>query len=616
MKANASEKKAHIWIKRIFLMVCAYACIFSLGKVLRLQGDVYNFHVGNYFEYNVISVLVFGITIWLLNRFWARVSRRLFFYSAFGGLLLSAAIVYGTYAHFVNDIFRSAGECFFQVGLILGISVLTVPVVSEIYLLGEKINVWVSKNVGQEKDTAKNAAVRYIYGHPAVYFVCVWMIIFVSYIPLFLAWWPGNFIFDSKYQLRDAIQGTYSTHHPILHTLMLGNAYKLGQRAGNVSWGCQFYTLIQMLILTSSFAYLLLYLYKKQTPKGIRVGTILWFALFPMHALFSITATKDVLCAAFFLYFMIYVVRLVYDNEQFRWYSYLGMVVSGVLLMLFRNNAPYAVVLASVFMAVLMKGWKNKGKVLILCMAIYALARVSNEGLIVYTNATSPTTYRETLCVPLQCMARVASYRREDMPQDLYDEVCVYIRERDLSGYNPYLADAVKDNANELWLKNNTLNFFKLWGKIGLKFPGEYLESIITNTMAYWYPLNHGIYLSLDVPLIHQLIGVEDEIVKYNYCPWAYGIYEDLFWAGNYIYIPLLGFFFRNVTYVWLIVFYIFWCLYKKDRKGIMAGMLPVFYLLTCLCAPTAALRYIYCLVVCAPLLIYIIVSHRKNHQG
>lgn len=553
----------------------------------------------------------------MLNRFWMRANGRLFFYSVVMGGLLSAAIVYGTYAHFVNDIFRSAGECFLQIGYILGISALTVPIVSEIYIWSEKVNSWVSrKSEVSDKNIAKNPVSGYIYGHPSVYFVCVWALIFISYIPLFLSQWPGNFIFDSKYQFRDAIEGTYTTHHPLLHTLLLGEAYKLGQRAGDVSWGCQFYTLIQMLILTSSFAYLLLYLYKKQTPKCIRVGILIWFALFPMHALFSITATKDVLCAAFFLYFMIFVVRLAYDGEQFKWYSYLGMVVSGILLMLFRNNAPYAVVLAGIFIAVLIKGWKNKCRILVLCMSIYALAHVANNGLIAYTNATSPTTYRETLSVPLQCMARVACYRRADIPQDLYDEVCVYIRESDLAGYSPYLADFVKNNANELWLKNNTFNFFKLWGKIGLKFPGEYLESIITNTMTYWFPLNHGIYLANDTALYHQLIGVEEEIIKYDYCPWAGKIYNDLFWEGNYIYVPLLGFFFRSVTYVWLIIFYLFWCLYKKDRKGIMAGMLPVFYLLTCFGAPTAALRYIYCLVACAPLLVYIIVSYGKKHQA
>ena len=80
---------------------------------------------------------------------------------------------------------------------------------------------------------------------------------------------------------------------------------------------------------------------------------LLWFAWFPMHAVFAVSCTKDVLFAAFFLYFTVFLVRLVFDGEAFAWYSYGGMVASGVLSVLMRNNALYAILAGGVVILLL-----------------------------------------------------------------------------------------------------------------------------------------------------------------------------------------------------------------------------------------------------------------------
>ena len=89
--------------------------------------------------------------------------------------------------------------------------------------------------------------------------------------PVFLANWPGNFIYDAKYQLSEVVHNSYKTHHPLIHTWLMGTAYKLGVEWGNVSKGFQLYTLLQMLVLSSSFAYGLLYLRKRGMPRLFRV---------------------------------------------------------------------------------------------------------------------------------------------------------------------------------------------------------------------------------------------------------------------------------------------------------------------------------------------------------
>ncbi len=593
------------WIKYILLALFSYLCVLSFSKINLLHAKNEVFWGGQYFGYNMLPIVLFGVTIWLFNRFLQRKDKRQAIFSYVGGILLSLAIVYGAYAHYVNDIFLSVSESFLQLGMIVCISMLTVPLVSELFVCIEKANNWYCAKEIVSKPKK-----------PVAYFMIVWAIIFLSFIPAFLITWPGNFIYDAKYQMHNVITGFYKTHHPLIHTLMMGKAYEFGAAHGNVSWGFQFYTLTQMLILSSSFAYLLLYFYKKNVHRCVRVATLLWFTVFPMHSMFAVSATKDVLCAAFFLYFLIFLVELLFGKEKQGRSFYVKLVISGILLSLFRNNALYAVLATAVVLVIFCKGWKKKGTLLVLFALIYIGTKLTNQGLIEYTDAEISAKYRESMSVPLQCLARICDYRGDEVPKEIYDEIIMYIKESDIENYSPYLSDNIKNNANEYNLENNTFNFFKLWVKAGLLFPDEYVESIVTNTIGYWYPLNQGVYVSGDISFYHTLIGVGEEIEKRNYFPIESQLCWDLFWKGDYHYVPILGYLFRNAPYFWMTILYMLWAAYKRQGRALMVGCLPLVYLGTCLLGPMAALRYIYCLVVSVPLLVYIVISYKKEVES
>lgn len=589
-----------VWPKRIIIFLLSYLCVLSFAGILYLQESGYI--AGRYFGRNLSAVAIFAITAWLLNRFFTMQDKRLKVVSSIGGVLLGLVIVYGSYCHFVNDIFRSAGENILQVFMILGISALTTPLIAELFLWLNKIQVWYLKKCPENPvELTKKKRVRF--------FCLSWLILFLAYIPLFLAEWPGNFIYDGIYQLRNVIHNAHSTHHPLAHTLLMGMFYNWGRSIGDASTGFQFYTLLQMLVLSASFAYFLLYVYKKRAPKCVWIGILLWYALHPIHALFAITSTKDVLCAAFLLFFIVFILRYFVDRESFHWYSYAGMIASGAGAILYRNNVMYAIVLFAIAVFVLLKGLKAKLKAVSVILAVILLSHTINEVMIHCTDATEPDTYRETLSVPLQGLARVASYRRDELPQELYDEICIYIQEADIPNYNPYISDAVKNNANEVALKTNTLNFFKLWAKVGLRFPDEYVESFLTNTLGYYYPLASGVYISTEIALYHTLIGDGEEIEKRGLEGPIKDLYSHFFWKKEYESTPILGFSFRCMLYVWILVLFLFWSIWKKNTGFLMPGILLFAYILTCFAGPTVMLRYIFCVVTATPVLIYLMMS-------
>lgn len=599
------------WLGKILIVLLSYLSVLSLARVISLNGDGAVYFGGTYFGYNLTAVLYFAVTIRLLYRFTLLTDRRLKAVSAVGGILLGLAVVYGGYAHYANNIFISVPESLLQPFLAMGISVCTTPACAVILQLPSRFEHW---NTGR-RTRPDGRLQTFLAAHPRYYFLLAWSILMLSYLPLFLCQWPGNFVFDAKYQLSEVVYDSYSTHHPLLHTLLMGGAYRLGLRMGNPSAGYQLYTLLQMLVLTGVFAYLLLYLYKRKAPACIRICTFLWFALFPMHGLFAISATKDVLFAAFFLWHSIFLYRLLVDREPFGPYSYVGTVISGVLMVLLRNNARYALCAAGLILLLSLKPLASRLRILLLLAAVLLLSSLCNRGLIASTHAHSSDTNREMMSVPLQCMARVASYRGGELDAALYEELCLYVPPEDIPRYNPYISDPVKGSANEELLGSNKVNLFKLWLKIGLQFPDEYLESIITNTMGYWYPLNQGRYVSADIALYHTLIGVEHEITKHDYFPLAGRLYNYFFYLDTYRSTPVLGYLFRNAPYVWLLILTLLWSIWKKHYRLLLWGMLPLMYLGTCFLGPMAALRYIYCLIVCTPLLLYAAVSDSSSGQ-
>jgi hypothetical protein len=557
---------------------------------------------GRLFGYNIVPLVITVITVCLLRRFAERHNKRLYYVSRVAGWLLSASYVLGSYLYFKNDLGSGFLDYLRIFMLILALCPLTVPLMSELFWFIDRKSVSImalditSSNKPDVKQ--RKAAV--------ILFVRDWLIIFGCHSMVFLAFWPSNFNFDAKYQMVEVLNNSYKVHHPLIHTWLMGYFYKLGVNIGNVSLGFSGYTILQMLILTASFAYVINYLRKRMIPTWIRVLTLLFFALFPLNPAFSISATKDVLFAAFFLFFTVYSFRYL-DQEKFGLKEWIPFFIFGILTLHFRKNAVYAVIFMMVIYAFRRQAWRKKGVLLVFLLTVVIASRMTDNLLIKTLNAHDDGSRREMLSVPLQQMARVASYHRDDLADDLYDEITLYMSPDAIKGYNPYLSDAVKNSANESLLRSNMLNFFKLWAKVGLQFPGEYIESFCTNTMGYWYP-GEPSYVLADgvngISMHHTLIGVgeEGEIKKENYFQPMNILYSFLFYYGKGQEVPVLGYLFRPVMYFWILVIYSLNCIYQKNRKDLLYVLLSIGYFLSCFMGPIASLRYVYCMVVAAPL--------------
>ncbi|MBQ4218094.1 MAG: hypothetical protein II666_00945, partial [Butyrivibrio sp.] len=91
-----------------------------------------------------------------------------------------------------------------------------------------------------------------------------WAIMAVLNTIVILAEFPGFFVYDAQDELNEVLTRTFSTHHPLLHVLLLGGTIALFHKiSGSWNVGIFSYIFLQMLVITGAFAYVVTYLQKK-----------------------------------------------------------------------------------------------------------------------------------------------------------------------------------------------------------------------------------------------------------------------------------------------------------------------------------------------------------------
>ena len=239
------------------------------------------------------------------------------------------------------------------------------------------------------------------------FFIC-YGIIFACWLPYFIASYPGVLTYDAIKQINMALGNIPLTdHHPVLHTMLI----KLFMAIGGGSPAL--YVIFQMLALSGVFAFAVTYLRSKGVMSKIFIGiTITYFALNPLHAVYSINIQKDTLFAAAVTLLTIVLCETVLSKgdalKQPKWLVLL--FVSLLLTVFLRNNGPYVVIILA---PVMLWGYKKYLKQLIAVFLVVFIA------LFVVKNAVYPAlniekgSFAESVAIPLQQISRVVYDEKE-----------------------------------------------------------------------------------------------------------------------------------------------------------------------------------------------------------
>ena len=462
------------------------------------------------------------------------------------------------------------------------------------------------------------------------------LLIFLCWLPIFLAYYPSVFAYDAEGQLYQVIAGDYSTHHPLLHTIFLGAFFRLGGALGSYSAGMAVHSGVQMALMAGTFGWALCFLYKRRTAGCARILIFLFYAFFPANSVLALSTTKDVLFAALVLLDTLCLYQMVCGRSMAVGRKERAVyVIVTVLMLLFRNNAVYAFFVSAPILFIGLgragreksEGKRQDGRVgrkAYLCMTllILTLFGVSSFVLKAVTHAKSGSP-REMLSVPLQQMARTRVEAEEEIDPAMRRELENYLSsEWVFAAYNPHLADPVKNRAV---IHDNPKGLIETWIKLGLEYPAIYIDAFLDNSLGLWYLRDtsharvYGIgtesgfgYLSTD----NRKMPAGCEIEEHSLLPGLRAFMEKIVSDNIYEKAPVIRILFAPALYWWLLYFYFVAALYRKRYREMIPAVFPAVYGLTLLLSPTVLVRYMYPIMVTIPVILPCLMADGMTEDG
>ena len=171
-------------------------------------------------------------------------------------------------------------------------------------------------------------------------FFQIWAIIFLMWIPTFLALFPGAFVYDAQDEYIEVITRAFTTHHPLLHVLLLGGLVHGAEYIGyTANAGIAVYVLLQMAMMSGTFAYCIKKLEELGFKKVYLVCIMVFYGLFPIFPMYAVCTAKDGLFTAFLTLIIVELIIYVFRVEEF---NPIVFTLASLLMMLMRNNGIYA----------------------------------------------------------------------------------------------------------------------------------------------------------------------------------------------------------------------------------------------------------------------------------
>lgn len=615
MKKDSLNRKG-----RILLAVCAvYACCCVSFLMNMMTGR-------KVFTQSAAGILLFGVLLFSLPFPWrrwqavpeGRERNRRIRYVCLLSWALGLSFCLGYEMRTTGMTFAGIGGKALNLVFSLGTGIALVPVVDLWFVLLERLP---GRQPGS-RGVFGGGRDRYI-------FPVSWAVIFLCWMPVFLAYYPAIMAYDFLTQCKEAYQGFafFNTHHPLIHTALIRMFLLLGEALHSYETGMALFSMLQMLALSGVFAWSCRMIGRLTGQKYAVAGALLFFALFPVNPLLAVSTTKDVLFAAFFLLFLLLMLDYgMCGSRKKKAFLAAAMTVSGILSVLFRNNAVYAFAVFGIFW--ILTAGKERVRIALLCVLILAGGQGAKWGMQTAMGAESGS--RVEMCsLFIQQFGRVAALRTDDLSEEDAAVIGRYIPPEYWGNYNPPLSDSIKLFVGMYSFGNWEEDMGRMlgdWMKTGLRYPDEYIDAFLALTCGYWFldDVSHAEVLGYGEDIGKGILYTDNGSVSdvfggietHSYLPWLRFLYQKLINGNSYYSLPVVSNLFKPAFYCWVLLLVMVSFGYLRERRGLVFCLLPFLYLLTLYLGPVVHLRYVYPIMAAVPLLLALLFCRRDQETG
>ncbi len=591
---------------------------------------------------SIFSFFVFILSAGLLRRIWPEYTQDEVLHKRVAGIfaaLLSLGLHFGSRLEAVENVRMG------NISMWLHIICLSLYILPIVTVMWNRIEILLAGLFCDNKaDTNANP----------LNFFQIWAIIFLMWIPTFLALFPGAFVYDAQDEYIEVITRAFTTHHPLLHVLLLGGLVHGAEYIGyTANAGIAVYVLLQMAMMSGTFAYCIKKLEELGFKKVYLVCIMVFYGLFPIFPMYAVCTAKDGLFTAFLTLVIVELIIYVFRVEEF---NPIVFTLASLLMMLMRNNGIYAYIasMAVIVICEIIRCYSEKKvpgtevsdgrenekpkanyknlthtaegrvyKLLILTLLSIVLYVGSAYVLKIATQARADE-HQEILTVPIQQLARTYTYSEDVFTEDETDTLHRYLPEEYLITYRFRISDVLKSGFNNAEYERDAASFIKLWKNIGSRKPLIYLNAWFGTSYGYWYPdaLNN-VYEGNQMYTFQysdsSYFGFETEPpgIRDSKFPLLERFYENISLKQFQQKVPVVSQLFSPGFMWWLCAFVLF-CIFSRGRKKVR-NLIPlapvVFVWLTVLLGPTTLVRYVLILWFVAPMYPVLINGYDDKHE-
>ena len=463
----------------------------------------------------------------------------------------------------------------------------------------------------------KNWYTRCLYQHT---YLTVFLTLLPLYLLLLVISYPALPSTDSVSQIVMGFSGeSWAAHHPVAHSALLVLCIKIGIAlfsSGNA--GLLLISLCQLFAFLFAACYAVdVILHRLNLPIFFAVFAIVYFAIHPSIQRNTFSITKDILYSSFYLCFLASLYLLL--TGKHKKLDLFVLVFSTVIILLFRNESKYIVLLSFVILFFVLK--KCRKACLAFILATIAVSFCMSSIIQPLFNI-QPGSKREMLSVPFQQTAR---YLR-DYPADVTEEEKAAIEavlDYDTIGsvYRGNISDPVKATYHDDASIGDLANYFKAWVCMFFRHPDAYIQATLNNYYEY-YAFIDGQFESN----FTHISWMQMDMLNMGLAPYGFGHPEALeltHFEYEYVlslifHLPFFSLLMIPAVYTWTVIVLFIRSVQRKNKAAFAAVLFPLVMQLMITLGPCNGTygRYQYPIILSLPVILAMYISAVKDQEA
>ncbi len=350
------------------------------------------------------------------------------------------------------------------------------------FFVAYQISLYLIYNIPSHPDVnrSKNGAVK-------LFWFAFLFVFIVDFMYLFLDEYPGHITPDALYQIIQGYTNSYMNDHPFWNTVWIKGILNIGYWLfGSPNGAMALYSVLQILMMATCFAYVLMTLYHAGVHKCLIAVIFVLYALMPYNIVYSISMYKDVPFSISVLLAIVSMYRMMRKISEKRMLDQ-AVFILGIIGICFSRTNGFALVLVSLVF------WlpfviKYSRKFLIVLLVLLVIVGVLT-GPVIDALGVTPAETSEAFALPLQQMARVVCSGCPLTPTQETLLSRIFDMENLPDIYVEWCADPIKWQVREndnAYFSTHLTEYLKLWVELGVEYPLEYFKAWVEQTKGYW----------------------------------------------------------------------------------------------------------------------------------